>query len=190
MTTASTLIRYLAFGLIALFGFVGAAFIVGETAADPGGWQAAVLITLWLVPLVGLSVFALRRPDPAIRLLAACLAVAATVAVVDAATQLIPSDEWGPVVTIAMFAVGIPIGFLGLHRPRPAGLMLVIAGVVQGVALAIDIAVREGGPDVSWSMASTSAGAIALPLVVVGLLMLAAGLLDRKAGGRPLMPSA
>ncbi len=33
-------------------------FLAGDTIADPGGWQAAALIALWLVPLAVLAVLA------------------------------------------------------------------------------------------------------------------------------------
>ena len=44
-------LRRAGFILMALITFFFGAFIVGETFTDPGGWEAAGLVALWVVPL-------------------------------------------------------------------------------------------------------------------------------------------
>ena len=43
-------LRRAGFILMALITFFFGAFIVGETFTDPGGWEAAGLVALWVVP--------------------------------------------------------------------------------------------------------------------------------------------
>jgi hypothetical protein len=45
------LLRRAGLVLMAAFTFVGAVWIAGEAFADPGGWRAAGLVAMWLVPL-------------------------------------------------------------------------------------------------------------------------------------------
>ena len=47
-------------------------------------------------------------------------------------------DERGPVIGIATFALGLPLAFLGLHEPRRAGWMLLLAGVIPIVGKALE----------------------------------------------------
>ena len=44
-------LRWTASGLTAVFGFVGNAFVIGETMQDLGGGRGNLLISLWLLPM-------------------------------------------------------------------------------------------------------------------------------------------
>lgn len=48
--------------VMALSTFFFAAFIIGETFADPGGWAAAGLVAVWAGPLAGPAALSWFRP--------------------------------------------------------------------------------------------------------------------------------
>ena len=152
--------RYTVFGLMMVFLALGAAFALGETFADPGGTSAVLMAASWVVPAVGLSIHALGRPDEAQRVLRVVTAVVAAFVVLQSVTDLVPSDEVGPVATLAAFATSVPLAFLALHRAGAAGTML----LVLGLALALGAVV--GAP-------AGSATAVAAPLLLFGMLFMA-----------------
>lgn len=139
--------------------------MIGEAFDDPGGWQAVGMTASWTVPLVALSVVGVRRPE------AGAVFVGATglvvlFSVVDSVVGIVSRDT-GPVAAIAVFALGVALGFLALHRAKFAGLLMVAAGLVQ--LLVSDG--RLGG----------SSGAMAVPVFLLGLLFLLAGALAHES---------
>ena len=48
--------------LLGLFSAFIGMFIVGDTFTDPGGWEAAGYVAIWLVPLVLLVLLAVTTP--------------------------------------------------------------------------------------------------------------------------------
>jgi hypothetical protein len=93
-------------------------------------------------------------------------------------------DDHGPVIAIATLALGLPLAFLGLHEPRRAGWMLLLAGVIPTVGKALEI---TGSGDSGKALEITG-----LPeFVVSGALFLASGLMHRREarpGGQPTAP--
>jgi hypothetical protein len=170
-------LRTLAVTLVALFGIVAGLFIAGETSIDPGGREAALLITAWAVPLVGLSVLALGWPGLGAKVLALVLAVLAGWLVVDSLAHVIDRDAWGPVGSISMFAVLIPCGLLGVHRAATAGWLLLAGAAAQFVATVASMD-RAGGQSV-WSALGGSTGVLVLPFLVMAVLFLAAAAATR-----------
>lgn len=179
------ILRYVAFTSMAVFGLLGGLFVAGSAFDDPGGWAAVALTVVWLAPLVALSVMALRRPAAAGPVFVAATAVVVLFTLADSAFGLVPRDDWGPVAAVAVFALGVALAFLGLHRAALAGLLMVIAGLGQLAATVAGVAVRAGGDGPgAGAMLGGSSGVVVLPLLAVGLLFLVAGLL----GGESLRP--
>lgn len=160
--------RYVVFAVVATFLALATAFVIGEASADPGGTKAVVLTLVWVLPAAALGVFTVLRPARAEQVLIVATALVAGFIVVQALTHAIPSDDVGPVGTIAALATSIPLALLGLHRAGMAGRLLVGLGLVLGVSGLL------GGP-------AGSATALALPLLVFGVLFL---LVSEPSGGR------
>lgn len=178
-------LRYAAFTLMALFGLVGGLFVAGYAFEDLGGWTAAGLTALWVVPLVGLSVFAVRRPQPAARVFVWVTAAIAALTLADSAFGVVPRDAWGPVAAIAVFALGVSLAFLGLRRAGLAGLLMIATGLAQLLATVVAVAVHEAGEGPGMgALLGTSSGVVVMPLLLVGALFLLSGLLDHE----PLRP--
>ncbi|HEX6328094.1 MAG TPA: hypothetical protein VFZ72_16105 [Jiangellaceae bacterium] len=170
--------RYVAFTAMAIVGLLGGMFIAGNTFADPGGWQAVGVTALWTIPMVALSVYALLRPATAGPVLAGATGMVAVFTVVDSAFGVVPRDDWGPVAAVAVFALAVALAFLGLHRARLAGLLMILAGIAQLTATLIGVVIEAGdgaGPDAVFG---GSSGVVVLPLLVIGGLFLLAGSLE------------
>lgn len=130
----------------------------------------------WVVPVVMLGAFALRRPDAAGPVLVGVTALAVLFTLADAAIGIVPRDVWGPVATVVVFAVVVVLGLLGLHRAELAGLLMLVAGAAQLAATLIargGAAAGEGpGPG---ALLGGSSGVVVLPTLVIGLLLVLAG---------------
>lgn len=166
MTRTAKVLRYVAFTLMALFGLLGGLFVAGEAFADPGGWRAVAMTAAWVLPLIALSVFALRRPAAAGPVFVGATALVVLFTLADSAFGIIPRGT-GPVVAVVAFAIGVALAFLGLHRAELAGLLMVVAGLAQLTATRGHL----GG----------SSGVVVLPILVVGLLFLLAGALGHES---------
>jgi hypothetical protein len=150
--------------LAGLFGLLALLFTAGETLADPGGWSAVGLIALWLVPLVVLLVLALARPSVAQPVLEALTAVwvAATLwSIVAPHTWRSFESTNGPIRAVACLALMLAIAALGWHRPLRAGVMLLVIGFAA-----------------LFAVGSAPLRVVALPAVVIGALLLVAGLVE------------
>jgi hypothetical protein len=173
--TLSKILRYVAFTLMALFGLLGGAFVVGETFMDPGGWTALRVSASWVVPLVALSVWALLRPESAGPVFVVITAMVALFTLADSLFGIIPRDDWGPVAAIVVFALGVALAFLGLRRALLAGTLMVTAAVTQLVATVAGVAVHAGDAPGPGAGLGGSSGVVVLPLLVVGALFVEAG---------------
>ena len=171
---SSKVLTYVAFSLMALFGLLGGAFVLGEIFTDPGGWTAVWVSALWVVPLLGLSLLALLRPETAGPVLVAVTAVVALFTLADSLVGLIPRDDWGPVAAILVFALGVTLAFLGLHRALLAGSLMVGIALTQLVATLAGVAVHAAGDGAGAGLGGSS-GVVVLPLLVIGALFVEAG---------------
>ncbi|HEU4422958.1 MAG TPA: hypothetical protein VFR67_10550 [Pilimelia sp.] len=168
--------------LMAVWTVVGGAWIAAEMFADPGGWPAVVLIAAWLAPLAALLAVTWYRPDVATVLLGAFTAAAVGAglwAALDPESWRAFENDNGPVRAIVTFVLAAPIALLGWTRPRPAGVLLVVLGVVP-VALAAAAAVSGLGSLIVVSV---------LP-VLTGTLYLLADTLATRASATPTTPTA
>lgn len=191
MSGSGKFLRYAAFGMMALFGLLGGLFVAGYAFEDPGGWAAVGLTALWVVPMAALSVFALLRPDAAARVFVWVTAAVVVFALADSAFGIIPRDDWGPVTAIAVFALGVALAFLGLHRPTLAGGTMVFLALMQ-LAAAVVAVVAHGSGDRPGpgALLGGSSGVVIVPLLVTGLLFLLAGSLTPTTPTTPEQPGS
>ena len=186
MTRSAQVVRRLAFGLTATFGLLGTLFVAGYAFEDLEVWAAIGVTAAWVLPMVGLSVLALRRPGPASRLLVAVTAVVAVASVLDSLLSLVPRDQWGPVGAIVVFATSVTLGFLGLRQAMLAGLLLVALAAAQLLSVLAGFGVREHGEGPALgAMLGTSGGVMVVPFLLVGALFLLAGTLAHEHLHRP-----
>jgi hypothetical protein len=165
-------IRYVGFGLTILFAVLGCVFIIGETFVEPGNPAAAILVALWFLPMVALSVYGLRRPEAATKVM---LVVAALVSLFVVLEQFFRgvTENAGPIGSIAVFAVSVALGLLGLRRPLPAGSLMILLGATSlGAALSRSVGSGDGAS--IGDALGASSGAVALPALVIGGLYLVA----------------
>jgi hypothetical protein len=167
------LARYTVFGLTAFFLVLASAFAVGTVLEDPGGATAAVVILAWVLPAAALSVYAFLRPARAEQVLMVVTGVVVAFIVVQGLTDLVPTDDVGPVGTLAGLVVAVPLAFLGLHRAAMAGKLLLAVG------LALAFSAFLGAP-------AGSATALAAPLLLFGMLFM---VVAEPSGGRRRRPT-
>ena len=174
----STLLRAGAFTLMVVFAFAAIPVTIGEIADDPGGWPAAGLIAVLLVPLAALTVQAARRPATAGRGLAVAVGLLAVYAIVDA---FVPAEERvPPVVAIGSIMLAVPLGVLGLRRAGEAGALMLIEGLLPLTSLVL-VAVRNADEGDVLHLSGSPAAA-GMPAFFVGaLFLLAWGVGDRHA---------
>jgi hypothetical protein len=129
----AVLLRRAGFGLMALSTLFFGSFIIGDTFADPGGWQAAGLVAAWAVPLAGLTALSWFRPGWAIYVFAVLTAAVIGVSIWFA---LNPQgwrsfeDGHGPIRAVITFVLVAAIAVLGLKRTAAAGILLLAVGLV------------------------------------------------------------
>lgn len=166
-------LRALSVTLVALVGLFGAAFIAAESLTDPGGGRGALLVTSWAIPLSALALVSLLKPALAARVLPVVLGFVGALSLIDAYVGVVDHDAWGPVGAIAVFAVAVPCGLLGLHRATAAGWLLLAAAGIQLLARLSQIDL-SAGPSGGGALGGSS-GALVMPLAVLGVLFLLVG---------------
>lgn len=177
-TQRARFLRRAGFGLMAFISFFIAAFVIGETFTDPGGWEALGLVCLWFVPLLGLGALAWFRPALAIWLFSGLIAVAIGVSVwfaVDPQGWRRFEDRNGPIRTIGVFALSAAVTFLAVKRTRIAAMMLL---VLSAVPIGVSSLSTMGG-----GFGFASLAVVSSPAFVAGGLLLWSSLLqpDRSA---------
>lgn len=126
-------------------GLAGCLFAAGYAFTDWSPGVATGVTALWVLPTVTLSVYALRRPEPAARWLLAAAVGITVFAVIDAFSDVIPSDDWGPVTAVMDMTLVIAASFLAVRRQAWAGKLLTTVALVQLVAFVVDGVVHESG---------------------------------------------
>ena len=165
-------------GLVAAFWTL---FMAGEILTDPGGWFGLALVCMWLLPMLGLSALALLRPSWAAPVLVALVGLwvagsALTVVYAESWRQF--EDTHGPVSLIVLVALCVPLLALGRDRSLLAGVLLLVTvatPILAGVFWVI------GGAGLGGTLALA---VIATPFVVLGAVLIAIGVLDRRARAR------
>ncbi len=177
MTRGVKVLRNTGFVLIVLFGVVGALMVAGYAFQDLSLWAAIGSTAAWLVPMVVLSVVAMRSERVAPPTFVVLTVVVGALTILASSFGWVGRDGRGPVAAIGIFALAVALGFLGLRRTALAGVLLVVLGLAQLAAAVVELANAgaEGpGPGLSHILSSSS-GVVVLPVVLVGLLYLAAG---------------
>lgn len=187
MSAMSSLLRRGAFVVMMVFGVLALGYILGTIAEDPGGWAAVVLSAVVLVPILSLSVVAVRTPEPANRILAVGVGLLAGYAVVEA---FVPLRMAGPVVAVGTVVLAVPMAVLGLRHAREAGTLLVLDGLVPVLGLAL-VALQHADEGSRGLHLGGSSGAAGVPVLLVGALFLLAWVAElqpaeghRRAGAR------
>jgi hypothetical protein len=189
---AARVLRLVGVGIMAVFGLLATAFVVGSAMQDPGGAAGAALAGAFLVPLAVLVGVALAWPRVGTWVLGV-----ATLGVVGLYAWFALDSEWwrevmddrGPIVAVAGIAVAVSLGALGVHRARVAGALLVAFGALcYLVPLALS---RSGGAEAAGGGPSlmVSAGIVVVPSVLAGLLLLLSAWLSGRAAGASTQPS-
>jgi hypothetical protein len=76
------------------------------------------------------------------------------------------------------------LAFLGLHRARLAGLLMILAGIAQLTATLLGVVIEEADGLGPGATLGGSSGVVVLPLLVIGGLFLLAGSLEHRNGSR------
>lgn len=156
-------------------GFVALAvlMVVGYALADPGGWVGAAVALGIVVPLVGLSWWALTRPSAAV----VGLWVAALAPLGFGVWLLLDydaawgwEDSHGPLGMVLQVVVAGPAVALALHRARDAGVLVLV--VALGPSLLAAAGAGLAGASV-WEPLSVTL--LLAPLVLGGVLFLLVG---------------
>lgn len=179
----AAVLRRSGFGLTALFAFVFAAFIIGDTFADPGGWQGAGLTASWAAPLAGLATLAWLRPDWAIGVFAALAGALIGVSIwfaVDPAALRSFEYGHGPIRAVITFVLVAAIAMLGLKRTAAAGILLLAVGIIP-------VAVSSLG---SFQGSASLSVVSAVPVISGVLYLFSAHLARRSAPPRGISGGA
>lgn len=126
-------------------GLAGCLFAAGYAFTDWPLGIATGVTALWVLPTVVLSVYALRRPEPVTGVLVLAAVGITVFAVIDAFSDVIPSDDWGPVATVMDMSLVVAVSFLAVRRPGRAGKLLTGVALVQFVALVVNVVMHETG---------------------------------------------
>jgi hypothetical protein len=159
------ILRRAGFGLMVVFSSFFAAFVVGETFSDPGGWNAAALVVAWALPLLAFVALCWYRPALAVvvgsALVAGVVGMSAWFAASPHGWQAFENRN-GPVRTIVVFVLSAGVAVLGLKRTSIAGVMLLVLGAVPWLVSSL-------GSDVGLA----TLGVASSPACIAGALYLA-----------------
>lgn len=177
-TFASAARRVAAFSTLA-FAVLAVVFAGGYALDDPGGWTGVGILSLVLVPALGLLWAALRHRRQALWLVHAGIGLLLGYAVAGVFGPLVDA----PVLPVAAVVVAIPVAVVGLREARRAGPLMLVIGATPLLAMALE---RTGGRDRAFHLGG-SAGAVALPLLLCAAMFLLAAVAERAgaAGGEP-----
>ena len=186
MNTFATVLRRTALVVTALFALGGLMFALGYAFEDLAIGAALVLTAAIVVPLVGLTILAVRRPDVAPVVLATGVGLFAAYAVLDMFVDVIKA----PAIPVIALVLALPIAVLGQRRAVWAGgLMLVLAAFpfLQLLVRMFGEAALDRPP--LGALLTGSTGIVVVPLAVLGILFLIAGGLGHRAP-RAVQPPA
>ena len=180
MRDVAKFIRRLALTVTALFAGFGILFASGYIFEDPGGWAAALIFAAMVVPLVGLTVAAVRKPEPTLQVVTAGVALVIVYGVIGLFVDLIE----GPDLPLVALVLSVPIAVIGQRQAKRAGELLLVLAAVPFALLLIQRVVREDGAPLDAALGGSS-GVIVIPLAVFGALFLLAWAIERSAPAPP-----
>lgn len=166
-----------ALSLVLGFAVLATLFVSGYAFEDPGGLEAWVMTGLWVLPMVGGSLWAWFSPRTVEPLL---WVLTAAIVAMSVSQGFAPQDWWefmderGPVGAIAALAVGVCLAVWGYHRPGRASIALLLVAVspLVGALLMADL---------GYAAAGTSTVVAVSPFLTCALLYLLAWRLNRRS---------
>ena len=177
-------LRYFAFALTVVYTLTSGTLLAGAMATHPGGWQSTLAIAGWALPLAGLAALALLRPAGTGPALGWTAAAVVEVVLLVGSVGLFPYHLASRVSAVMVLVVAVPLGFLGLHRPRFAGVFLLGLGCGYLTAVIIGSLIGGAAP-AHWFDVRGWARPIGLPVPILALVYLAASLLQRPVRASP-----
>jgi hypothetical protein len=158
------------------FAVLGTLFAAGYAFEDPGGLEAWGLVASWVLPMIGLGLWAWFSPrtvEPVLWVLtAAIVAMSTSLFLAPEAWQEF-MDERGPVTAISALTVGVCLAVWGYHRPARAAAALVAVAISPLVAALLLV-------DLGYAMAGGSTVVAVSPFLTCALLYLLAWRLNRR----------
>lgn len=170
------LARACALSLAILFAIFAGLFIVGETAEDPGGAAAVVLIASWGAPMAALLALAWWAPRVATWVLSVAVGAVVVTGVwyaIDPQWWRTFEDDRGPVRAVLVFTLSLPLAVLAWRRVRWGGALLVVVGALPGLLALIS----TGGGGAGGAIVAASS-----PATIIGALFLLSAWLERRPG--------
>ena len=180
-------IKQVGFYMMIGFAILGGYWIAGQAMADPGDLQGVWIIFGCLTPIILLSVAAWRTPRIAIVALGTL-----SIAILAASISELAGWSWpmgwsalnGPITTIAVFAVSVPIAVYGnFHNARISASGLLLIGLVPWI-----LSSAQRGWDSLFALTATSL--FSSPAVVTGVLFLWSARMVRQPERTPLAITA
>ena len=168
-----------AFVVMMVFGTFATLFVIGVLLSDPGGLAGIAISAAIVGAVVGLSLLVVRQSRRAPSVLGVATALLVLFALLDVMFQLLPRGS-GPSIAVAALVLSVPLAFLGLRDARLGGWLLVAAGL----APLVEVVARAPGGGGGVHLGGSSR-AVAVPVIVVGLLFLIAASRDRGAERQP-----
>lgn len=158
------------------FTVLATLFASGYAFEDPGGLEAWALVGSWVLPMIGVGLWAWFSPrtvEPLMWVMtAAIVAMSTSLFLAPEAWQEF-MDERGPITAIAALVVGACLAVWGYHRPARASVGL-IAVAISPLVAALLLA------DLGLAMAGGSTVVAVSPLLTCAGLYLLAWRLNRR----------
>lgn len=176
MSTVPNAIRRTALVLTALFAVGGILFGLGYAFEDLPIWQALLITAAIFVPLAGLTILTMRRPDIAPVVLTVAVGLFAAYAVLNMFVDVID----GPDISLIALVLALPIAVMGQRRDLWAGALMLVLAAFPFVQVLVRMFSEADRPPFG-AMLGGSTGVIVVPLAVLGILFLIAGGLGRQA---------
>lgn len=188
MRTLSSVLRRTTLVLTALFAAGGLLFALGYAFEDPGGAVAVLLAVAVVVPLAALTLLAVLRRRIAGVVLTVAVVLYALWGVISVFVDLVEAPD----IPVLALVLALPIAVIGLTYPLRAGCLLLGVAAVPVLSVAARLA-RESGPEGPGlrDLLGSSSGVVVVPLLVLAVLLLVSGALDRggpKEGPRETQP--
>jgi hypothetical protein len=168
--------KRVALSMVLGFAVLATLFVSGYAFEDVGGLEAWVMTGVWVLPMVGVSLWAWFSPrvvEPVMWVLTAAIVAMSISLPLAPGTWQAFMDERGPVTAIASLAVGVSLAVWGYHRPGRASVALVAVAISPLVAAVLV-------SDVGHALAGVSTVVAVSPFLTCAVLYLLAERLSRR----------
>ena len=177
MGTVAPVIRKVALVLTALFAVGGLLFGLGYAFEDLPIGSALLITAAIVVPLAGLTVLAMLKPDIAPVVLTIGVGLFAAYAVLDLFVEFADAPD----IPFIALVLALPIAVMGQRHDLWAGALLLVLAAFPFLQIVVrmfsEAAVDRPGLGV---LLGGSTGVVVIPLAVLGILFLVAGGLGRQ----------